>query len=69
MLADSQQIRGNQMSVKKARRSLVAGIFMGALVALGINAGVGFLTTHHQVEYNCHQADVGWECDTKWVHN
>lgn len=57
------------MSVKKARRSLVAGIFMGALVALGINAGVGFLTTHHQVEYNCHQADVGWECDTKWVHN
>lgn len=57
------------ISVKKARRSLVTGMLLGAVLALGINVIGGFITSHHQEERNCHQVPEGRMCDLVWVHN
>jgi hypothetical protein len=54
---------------KKARRAFVAGILLGALIAIVTNVIGGFVTSHHQVEYNCHWIAEGYACDTKWVPN
>ena len=57
------------MNVKKSRRALVAGILLGAVLALGINSIGGFITSHHQEERNCHWVPEGRACDLVWVHN
>jgi hypothetical protein len=57
------------MNAKKSRRALVAGILLGAVLALGINSIGNFLTSHHQEERNCHQVPEGRMCDLVWVHN
>ena len=57
------------MNAKKSRRALVAGILLGAVLALGINSIGNFLHNHHQEERNCHWVPEGRMCDLVWVHN
>jgi hypothetical protein len=46
-------------------KNVLIGGLLGALLIVGVVNVCKFIDAH-TVTYNCHQADEGWVCDTKW---
>jgi len=51
---------------KRGKRVRALAILAGVILA--IMAGQ-FFTTHHRINYNCHQVAEGYLCDMKWEIN